>query len=181
MKLCELTAVSPVDGRYRSKTASLAPYFSEFGLMRYRVMVEVEYFIRLGMTVPAVQQAIDEVGVDTLRKIYQDFSIEDAQQIKHIEATTNHDVKAVEYFIKEKLDGIGSIKLDNVKEFVHFGLTSQDINNTAVPVSIAAALKEVMLPALARLQEKLDALAAEWADVPMLAKTHGQPDRKSVV
>ncbi len=175
MKLCELTAVSPVDGRYRSKTASLAPYFSEFGLMHYRVMVEVEYFIRLGRTVPAVQQAIDEVGVDTLRKIYQDFSIEDAQQIKHIEATTNHDVKAVEYFIKEKLDGIGSIKLDNVKEFVHFGLTSQDINNTAVPVSIAAALKEVMLPALARLQEKLDALAAEWADVPMLAKTHGQP------
>ncbi len=175
MKLCELTAVSPVDGRYRSKTASLAPYFSEFGLMRYRVMVEVEYFIRLGMTVPAVQQAIDEVEVDTRRNIYKDFSIEDAQQIKHIEATTNHDVKAVEYFIKEKLDGIGSIKLDNVKEFVHFGLTSQDINNTAVPVSIAAALKEVMLPALARLQEKLDALAAEWADVPMLAKTHGQP------
>lgn len=175
MKLCELTAVSPIDGRYRSKTAPLAPYFSEFGLIRYRVMVEIEYFIRLGGKVPAVQQAVDAVGADNLRVLYRDFSIADAERIKAIEAITNHDVKAVEYFIKERFDAICNPLLDGVKEFVHFGLTSQDINNTAVPVSIAHALKEVYLPALQRLQNKLDGLAAEWADVPMLAKTHGQP------
>ena len=175
MKLCELTAVTPVDGRYRNKIASLAPYFSEFGLMRYRVMVEIEYFIKLGTKIPGVQQAVDTIGADNLRAVYRDFSLDDARRIKDIERVTNHDVKAVEYFIKEKFDTIGSPELDAVKEFVHFGLTSQDINNTAVPMSIARALKDVYLPALRRLQDKLETLAAEWADVPMLAKTHGQP------
>lgn len=174
MQLTELTAVSPVDGRYRAKCEPLAEYFSEYALIRYRVRVEVEYFMalcRLGL--PQLAGALDGDGRDeALRDIYRSFSVADAQRIKEIERTTNHDVKAVEYFLKERFDVLG---LEKYKEFIHFGLTSQDINNTAVPMSLREAVHEVYLPALGELIDKLASLAVEWKDVPMLARTHGQP------
>jgi len=172
MELTSLTAISPVDGRYRSKCERLAEYFSEFGLIRYRVKVEVEYFIAL-CEIPLPQ--LKDVPADSpekLRDIYHEFSLADAARIKEIERTTNHDVKAVEYFLKEKFDAMG---LDPFKEFIHFGLTSQDINNTAVPMSVLDALQDVYMPALQELCDKIDALAEEWKDVAMLARTHGQP------
>lgn len=172
MQLNALTAISPVDGRYRSKCESLAEYFSEFALIRYRVRVEVEYFIAL-CELPLPQLAsVDHSKFEALRAIYRDFTLADAERIKEIESVTNHDVKAVEYFLKERFD---ALDLAPYKEFIHFGLTSQDINNTSVPMSVREALTNVYLPQLDRLQAKLDSLAEEWKDVPMLAKTHGQP------
>ena len=172
MSLNSLNAISPVDGRYRSKAAPLATYFSEEALIRYRVRVEIEYFIAL-CEVPLPQLAqFDTAKFDALRAIYTDFSEKDAAAIKEIEKTTNHDVKAVEYFIKEKFDTLG---LAEYKEFIHFGLTSQDINNTAVPLSIKEAMNEVYVPAYFELFEKLKEMASTWANVPMLARTHGQP------
>lgn len=172
MQLNQLTAVSPVDGRYRSKCEPLDVYFSEYALIRYRVRVEIEYFIAL-CRIPLPQLAgVSEAYFEPLRNIYRDFSLDDARRIKEIEGVTNHDVKAVEYFIKEKFDVMG---LAQYKEFIHFGLTSQDINNTAVPMSIREALADVYLPELDRLIDTLASMAEEWADVPMLAKTHGQP------
>ena len=172
MSLNSLNAISPVDGRYRSKAAPLATYFSEEALIRYRVRVEIEYFIAL-CEVPLPQLAqFDTAKFDALRAIYTDFSEKDAAAIKEIEKTTNHDVKAVEYFIKEKFDALG---LAEYKEFIHFGLTSQDINNTAVPLSIKEAMNEVYVPAYFELFEKLKEMASTWANVPMLARTHGQP------
>jgi adenylosuccinate lyase len=172
MELTQLTAISPIDGRYRSKCERLDQYFSEYALIRYRVRVEVEYFIAL-CELPLPQLA----GVDTslfpaLRAIYQDFTVEQAQHIKAIESVTNHDVKAVEYFLKEEFDRLG---LSAVKEFIHFGLTSQDINNTSVPMSVKEAIADVYRPLLIELIEHLEARADEWRDLPMLAKTHGQP------
>lgn len=182
MELDLLTAISPIDGRYRSKTEPLAAYFSEYALIKYRVRVEVEYFIalcelgsgtsRIGGE-PLPQLADFPTAYDSLRRIYLEFSEADAQRVKDIEAVTNHDVKAVEYFIKEKFDEIGG--LDRYKEFIHFGLTSQDINNTSVPLSILEALEEVYYPQIEELVAQLEAYAEEWKDVPMLAKTHGQP------
>lgn len=172
MELTSLTAISPIDGRYRSKSESLDAYFSEFALIRYRVRVEVEYFIalcRLGL--PQLASAPAD-KVEALREIYRAFTLADAGRVKTIEATTNHDVKAVEYFLKEQFDARG---LEQYKEFIHFGLTSQDINNTSVPMSIAEAIRDVFRPRLMEIIEKLEAQAAEWADIPMLAKTHGQP------
>ncbi|WP_374541187.1 adenylosuccinate lyase [Flavobacterium sp.] len=172
MQLTELNAISPIDGRYRSKTIPLAPYFSEEALIKYRVLVEVEYFIAL-CKLPLPQ--LSEVKPDSfkeLRAIYTNFSTEDALWIKETEKTTNHDVKAVEYFIKKQFDALG---LSNYKEFIHFGLTSQDINNTAIPLSTKEAFENVYLPGLVALIQKLKDLSVEWADVPMLARTHGQP------
>ena len=172
MELDMLTAVSPIDGRYRGKTEALAAYFSEYALIRYRVRVEVEYFIALKhLPLPQLQgiPASDE----QLRDIYRNFTEEDAKRVKDIEAVTNHDVKAVEYYIKEQFDKIGG--LEQYKEFIHFGLTSQDINNTSVPLSIKEALDQVYYPLLEELIEQLSQFAEEWKDVPMLAKTHGQP------
>jgi adenylosuccinate lyase len=172
MEITMLTAISPIDGRYRTKTDELAVYFSEFGLIRYRVFVEIEYFIALAeLPLPQLKK-VDGKLFNSLRKIYKDFSIEDAQRIKDIENITNHDVKAVEYFIKEKFDGLG---LSGYKEFIHFGLTSQDINNTAVPYSVKASVNEVYLPLLEELVVKLTKYSDEWKDIPMLAHTHGQP------
>ena len=172
MDLSQLTAISPVDGRYRAKTERYAGYFSEYALIRYRVLVEVEYFIAL-CELPLTQLAGVRADVfPALRALYADFTSEDAARIKEIEKVTNHDVKAVEYFLKEKFDALG---LAAFKEFIHFGLTSQDINNTSVPRSIKDALDEVYFPELERLTGELQRLADEWADVPMLAKTHGQP------
>jgi len=172
MSLTSLNAISPVDGRYRSKVESLAPFFSEQALIKYRVKVEIEYFIAL-CEIPLPQlNDIDINLFDSLRAIYTEFSTEDAQRIKDIEVITNHDVKAVEYFIKEKFD---ILKLEKYKEFIHFGLTSQDINNTSVPLSINDAFDIVYYPELATLLEKLRQLAVAWDDVPMLARTHGQP------
>lgn len=172
MVLNQLTAISPIDGRYRSKTASLDEYFSEFALIRYRVRVEVEYFIALcQIPLPQLSDVNAEVFAQ-LRKIYTDFTLADAERIKEIESVTNHDVKAVEYFLKEQFDRLG---LEKYKEFIHFGLTSQDINNTSVPMSIKEAIEEVYLPAMRTLVDTLNAMADEWADIPMLAKTHGQP------
>lgn len=172
MQLTELNAISPIDGRYRSKTISLSPYFSEEALIKYRVLVEVEYFIALReANVPQLAK-IDKSIYDSLRAIYKNFSTEDALWIKETEKTTNHDVKAVEYFIKSKFDGLG---LQEYKEFIHFGLTSQDINNTAIPLSTKEAFENVYLPSLVSVIAKLKELAMEWQDVPMLAKTHGQP------
>ena len=168
-----LTAISPIDGRYRSKTEPLSAYFSEYALIRYRVRVEIEYFITL-CELPLPQLASFPTGqFGRLRAIYQDFSVEDAQRVKDIEKVTNHDVKAVEYFIKEQFDAIGG--LDAYKEFIHFGLTSQDINNTSVPLSIKEALEQVYYPQIEELAEQLESYAKEWEDIPMLAKTHGQP------
>lgn len=172
MQLTQLTAISPVDGRYRNKCASLDNYFSEYALIRYRVRVEVEYFISLcEISLPQLA-GVDHTVFPELRKIYQDFTTDDAMKIKEIESVTNHDVKAVEYFIKEQFDRLG---LSQYKEFIHFGLTSQDINNTAVPLSIKEALDEVYRPALMELVEHLEHRADEWQELPMLAKTHGQP------
>lgn len=172
MELSTLTAISPVDGRYRSKTSGLDNYFSEFALIRYRVKVEVEYFMAL-CRLPLPQLA--DVPADTLKvlpKIYTEFSVADAMRIKEHESVTNHDVKAVEYFLKERFDTLG---LAPWKEFIHFGLTSQDINNTSVPMSVKDAIHEVFLPLLDSLTDALEARAEEWKDVAMLAKTHGQP------
>lgn len=172
MNLTQLTAISPVDGRYRSKCEALENYFSEYALIRYRVKVEIEYFIALWL-LPLPQLAdAPASAVESLREIYRDFSVDDAAKVKSIESVTNHDVKAVEYFIKEQFDARG---LSKYKEFIHFGLTSQDINNTAVPMSLKDALNEVYLPSLDALVSRLKARAEEWADVAMLAKTHGQP------
>lgn len=172
MHLTELTAVSPVDGRYRSKCEPLADYFSEYALIRYRVRVEIEYFIALCQLPLPQLQGVDHGVFESLRKIYRDFSVDDAQRIKDIESVTNHDVKAVEYFLKERFDDLG---LQEYKEFIHFGLTSQDINNTSVPMSVQEAINEVYKPLLENLVLDLESKAEEWADVPMLAKTHGQP------
>ncbi len=173
MKLDALTAVSPIDGRYRSKTEGLAPFFSEYALIKYRVRVEIEYFITL-CELPLPQlESFDKGLFETLRNIYRNFTEEDAQRVKDIEKVTNHDVKAVEYFIKEKLDAIGNF--GEYKEFIHFGLTSQDINNTSVPLSIKDALNEVYYPLVEELIAQLREYAEEWNDVSMLAKTHGQP------
>ena len=172
MNLSPLTAVSPIDGRYHSKTESLATYFSECALVRYRVNVEVEYFIALcELPLPQLQE-VDPAAFDKLRAIYRNFSVEDAQRVKDIESVTNHDVKAVEYFLKEEFDKLG---LEKYKEFIHFGLTSQDINNTSTPMSIKAALQEVVIPKIQEVIDWLNAHAEEWKDVAMLAKTHGQP------
>ncbi len=167
-----LTAISPIDGRYRNKVDGLALYFSEYALIRYRVLVEIEYFIAL-CEQPLPQLAdFDKNLYADLRKVYKNFELEDAERIKEIESVTNHDVKAVEYFIKEKFD---ALNLDKYKEFIHFGLTSQDINNTAVPYSLRDAVHEIYYPLLEELIQTLDDLANEWKDIPMLAKTHGQP------
>jgi len=172
MQLTELNAISPIDGRYRSKTASLAPFFSEEALIKYRVLVEVEYFIALREADLPQLAAIDKSIYNSLRAIYENFSTEDALWIKETEKTTNHDVKAVEYFIKSKFDGLG---LQAYKEFIHFGLTSQDINNTAIPLSTKEAFEKVYLPSLISVIAKLKELAMEWKDIPLLARTHGQP------
>ena len=173
MELDLLTAISPVDGRYRGKTETLAGYFSEFALIRYRVRVEIEYFITLcELPLPQLASFPQNLFV-VLRKIYMDFSEQDAQRVKDIEKVTNHDVKAVEYFIKEQFDAIGG--LEPYKEFIHFGLTSQDINNTSVPLSVKESLEQVYYPLLQELIDQLSVYAEEWKDVPMLAKTHGQP------
>ena len=173
MMLNELTAVSPIDGRYRGKTGCLASYFSEYALIKYRVRVEIEYFIAL-CELPLPQLAsFDHSLFETLRNIYRNFSEADAQRVKDIEKVTNHDVKAVEYFSKEELDKIGG--LDEYKEFIHFGLTSQDINNTSVPLSVRDALHEVFYPQVEELISQLQEYADDWKDIPMLAKTHGQP------
>ncbi|EZH71578.1 adenylosuccinate lyase [Aquimarina atlantica] len=172
MSLFPLQAISPIDGRYASKTKSLSAFFSEEALIKYRVLVEIEYFIAL-CELPLPQlQGIDPSLFDKLRAIYTNFSSEDASAIKDIEKVTNHDVKAVEYFIKEKFDALG---LQEYKEFIHFGLTSQDINNTAVPLSIKEAISSVYIPEYNALVAKLKSLVEEWSAVPMLARTHGQP------
>ncbi|TCO08714.1 adenylosuccinate lyase [Natronoflexus pectinivorans] len=167
-----LTAISPIDGRYRTKVDGLALYFSEYALIRYRVMVEVEYFIAL-CEIPLKQlEEVNKSKFDDLRKIYTNFQLEDAERIKSIESVTNHDVKAVEYFVKEKFDGLG---MDKFKEFIHFGLTSQDINNTSVPASLRDAVHDIYYPLLEELIGELEKFADDWKEVPMLAKTHGQP------
>ncbi|MFB9898597.1 adenylosuccinate lyase [[Hallella] seregens] len=173
MHLNSLTAVSPIDGRYRSKTEPLADYFSEYALIRYRVRVEIEYFIALcELPVPQLS-GVDHALFDRLRRIYLHFDETSAQRVKDIEKVTNHDVKAVEYFLKEEFDKIGG--LEAYKEFIHFGLTSQDINNTSVPLSIKEALEQVYYPLVEELIAQLQEYAEAWKDVPMLAKTHGQP------
>ena len=172
MTLNSLTAISPVDGRYRSKAAGLDEYFSEFALIRYRVKVEVEYFIAL-CELPLPQLVdFDHKYFPTLRSFYENFTVENAQEIKDIEKVTNHDVKAVEYFLKRRFD---ELDLKRFKEFIHFGLTSQDINNVAVPMTLRDANANIYLPAMQELRDKLFAMAEEWKDVPMLAHTHGQP------
>ena len=172
MTLNSLTAISPVDGRYRSKSAGLDEYFSEFALIRYRVKVEVEYFIALcELPLPQLTD-FDHKYFPTLRSFYENFTVENAQEIKDIEKVTNHDVKAVEYFLKRRFD---ELDLKRFKEFIHFGLTSQDINNVAVPLTLRDANANIYLPAMQELRDKLFAMAEEWKDVPMLAHTHGQP------
>ncbi|MBF6608549.1 MAG: adenylosuccinate lyase [Flavobacterium sp.] len=171
-QLTELNAVSPIDGRYRNKTKSLSAYFSEQALIKYRVLIEVEYFIAL-CEIPLSQlHGADQSKFESLRDLYRNFSAEDAQQIKDIEKTTNHDVKAVEYFIKSAFD---QLSLSDYKEFIHFGLTSQDINNTAIPLSAKEAFQDIYLKSLVELIAKLKDLSIEWKDIPMLARTHGQP------
>ncbi|MBR2300488.1 MAG: adenylosuccinate lyase [Bacteroidaceae bacterium] len=173
MELDILTAISPIDGRYRGKTASLAEFFSEYALMKYRVFVEIEYFIAL-CELPLPQlEGVDSSLFPQLRKIYSEFTTDDARRIKDIEKVTNHDVKAVEYFIKERFDAIGG--LDAYKEFIHFGLTSQDINNTSIPCTIKDALEKVYYPAVEEMIVQLREYAEAWSEVPMLARTHGQP------
>ena len=172
MNITQLNAISPIDGRYRDKVSKLANYFSEEALIRYRVLVEIEYFIAL-CELPLPQlTSFDTSLFPTLKKVYKNFTSEDAQKIKDIEKVTNHDVKAVEYFIKEKFDMLG---LERYKEFIHFGLTSQDINNTAIPLSIRDAVNEVYLIELTTVLNRLKDLSIDWADIPMLARTHGQP------
>ncbi|AWH85806.1 adenylosuccinate lyase [Flavobacterium album] len=171
-QLSELNAISPIDGRYRGKTVSLSRYFSEEALIRYRVLVEIEYFIAL-CELPLPQlTGVDKNTFEPLRDIYRNFRSDDARHIKEIEKTTNHDVKAVEYFIKKAFDQLG---LEAFKEFIHFGLTSQDINNTAIPLSTKEAFEDVYMPGLIAVIAKLKELSVEWANVPMLARTHGQP------
>jgi len=174
MELNELTAISPIDGRYRGKTDALAGYFSEYALIRYRIRVEIEYFITL-CELPLPQlEGFDQSLFEPLRDIYRNFTTEDALRVKAIEGITNHDVKAVEYFIKERCDALGGFPAQ-AKEFIHFGLTSQDINNTSVPLSVKEALADVYYPLVEELIEQLHDYAEEWRNVPMLAKTHGQP------
>jgi len=171
-QIAALQAVSPIDGRYASKTQALSAYFSEEALIKYRVRVEIEYFIAL-CEIPLPQlQGIDTSLFSKLRDLYLNFKSEDAIRIKEIESVTNHDVKAVEYFIKEEFDKIG---LQAYKEFIHFGLTSQDINNTAIPLSIKEALNDIYVPTYQELEQKIDSLSNEWSDIPLLARTHGQP------
>ena len=173
MNLDLLTAISPIDGRYRNKTQALADYFSEYALIRYRVRVEIEYFISLcELPLPQLEQ-FDHNLFERLRDIYRDFNEESAQRVKDIEKVTNHDVKAVEYFLKEEFDKIGG--LESFKEFIHFGLTSQDINNTATPLLLKESLYDVYYPQVEELIDQLQQYAEEWRNVPMLAKTHGQP------
>ena len=172
MSIHSLKAITPIDGRYASKTSSLISYFSEEALIKYRVQVEIEYFIALVELKLPQLSGFDTSLFPKLRTIYTHFSTDDAQKIKDIEKVTNHDVKAVEYFIKEKFD---ALNLKEYKEFIHFGLTSQDINNTAIPLSIKDAMNEVYVPCLAELKNKLTSLATDWAAIPMLARTHGQP------
>ncbi len=172
MSLTNLNAISPIDGRYRNKVEKLGDYFSEEALIKYRVLVEIEYFIAL-CEIPLPQLAdFNHSKFEALRKIYNEFSAKDALAIKEIEKTTNHDVKAVEYFIKEKFDGL---QLQAFKEFIHFGLTSQDINNTAIPLSIKDAMNDVYVPQYQEILTKIESLASEWTTIPMLARTHGQP------
>lgn len=176
MELTPLTAISAIDGRYRSKCENLDEYFSEYALIKYRVRVEIEYFIALTELGLPQLPALSHIDKEVLRDVYRQFTLEHAQRIKDIEKVTNHDVKAVEYFIKEQFDALHlSVDIPEFKEFIHFGLTSQDINNTSMPMMVSEALKNVYLPALDSLLERLTARAQEWADVPMLAKTHGQP------
>ena len=172
MSIHSLKAITPIDGRYASKTSSLISYFSEEALIKYRVQVEIEYFIALVELKLPQLSGFNTSLFSELRTIYTHFSTDDAQKIKDIEKVTNHDVKAVEYFIKEKFD---ALNLKEYKEFIHFGLTSQDINNTAIPLSIKDAMNEVYVPCLVELKNKLTSLATGWADIPMLARTHGQP------
>ena len=172
MELNSLTAISPIDGRYRNKVEDLDGYFSEYALIRYRVRVEIEYFITLCQMPLGRLKGVDKNVFPALRKIYEEFSIADAQRIKDIEKTTNHDVKAVEYFLKEKFE---PLNLNEFKEFIHFGLTSQDINNTAIPLSLKEAIHNAYIPNLQELIDTLQAKADEWKDIPMLARTHGQP------
>ena len=173
MELNILTAVSPIDGRYRGKAEPFAGYFSEYALIKYRVFVEIEYFIALcELPIPQLE-GMDKALFPRLRDIYKNFTLENATRVKDIEKVTNHDVKAVEYFIKEQFDAIGG--LDAYKEFIHFGLTSQDINNTSVPCSIKDALNDVYYPAVEELIAQLKEYALAWENIPMLARTHGQP------
>lgn len=172
MSLTPLNAISPIDGRYRSKTVELATFFSEEALIKYRVLVEVEYFIALCEHPLKQLTDFDSNLFESLRAIYKEFSSEDAKAIKQIEQTTNHDVKAVEYFIKDKFD---QLNISRYKEFIHFGLTSQDINNTAIPLSIKLANEQIYVPQLLTLIETLDKFSKDWASIPMLARTHGQP------
>ena len=172
MSLTTLNAISPIDGRYRKSTKPLAAFFSEEALIRYRVLVEVEYFIALCESNLPQLKGVNKNSYESLRNLYKNFSTEDALVIKETEKTTNHDVKAVEYFIKEKFEQLG---LSDFKEFIHFGLTSQDINNTAIPLSTKEAFEQVYLPSLIALIAKLKELSIEWKDIPMLARTHGQP------
>jgi len=172
MELIALTAISPIDGRYRKTTESLADYFSEFGLIKYRVLVEIEYFITLSEFGLPQLPNLDLVQKESLRDIYKNFSINDALQIKEIEKTTNHDVKAVEYFIKEKLE---TLSLSKHAEFVHFGLTSQDINNTSIPLSLKEASTNQLFPAIFEIIKKISDLSTEWKNISLLARTHGQP------
>jgi len=172
MELHALTAISPVDGRYRKTTETLDVYFSEFGLIKYRVLVEIEYFISLAEFGLPQLPAMNVSQKEALRSIYKNFSIEDALKVKETEKITNHDVKAVEYFIKEKLDGL---KLSAYSEFVHFGLTSQDINNTSIPLSLKDASEKVLFPSIKEIIEKISSLSKEWKDISLLARTHGQP------
>jgi adenylosuccinate lyase len=173
MELSALTAISPVDGRYRKTTQPLAVYFSEHALMQYRVLVEIEYFIALAeLPLPQLKGKLSAGHKADLRNIYINFTVDNAMRIKTIEQTTNHDVKAVEYFIKERLT---ELKLDKLSEFVHFGLTSQDINNTAIPLSLKDAMLQVLIPHIQQIIDKLYKLAKDWKNVPMLARTHGQP------
>lgn len=172
MSLITLTAISPIDGRYRNKVDELGTYFSEFGLIKYRVLVEIEYFIALCESPIPQLSDFEEKKYSDLRSIYTDFNTEDAQKIKDIEKVTNHDVKAVEYFLKEKFD---ELNLEKYKEFIHFGLTSQDVNNTATPYSLRDAIENVYYPVYNELLDKLKSLAEDWKDISMLARTHGQP------
>lgn len=178
MNLISLTAISPVDGRYRSKTQALAPYFSEFGLIRYRVQIEVEYFLALCQLPLPQLEGIEVRQYEKLRQLYLNFGINEAKEIKEIEKTTNHDVKAVEYFLKDRFELLG---LGQYKEFIHFGLTSQDINNTAVPLLLKEATQELMAPSLRKVREMLKKLSLEWLEQPMLARTHGQPASPTTV
>lgn len=172
MSLDSLLALTPLDGRYQSKTQDLRSFFSEYALIRYRIWVEIEYFLALSDTLPQLQNKIDSATKEQLRDLYRTLTPEEAAKVKEIESVTNHDVKAVEYYIKEAFD---ALNLSWAKEFVHFGLTSQDINNTAFPMMLRGALKEVFEPALSRVLELLRKYTHEWAEIPMLARTHGQP------